>query len=258
VARVQLSNRVRVSGYYRMALVTLRPLLVTFTRQEWRGAENLRVDGSLDPGIVVAANHISWADPFVLAHFLYDNGRLPRFLAKESLFTVPFIKNVMKGAQQIPVHRGSSDAARALESAVESARDGECVLIYPEGTVTRAPDMWPMAGKTGAVRTALSSGAALIPVAQWGAHELMRPYTAELRLLPRKTMHVWAGPPIDLDDLRGRPLDQAILDEATDRLMSAITAMLEQIRGEIAPTERYINTRPAGERPKLARPRKAG
>ncbi len=258
MARVRLSRQVRVSGYYRLALVTLRPILMTFTRREWRGAENLLVDGSLDPGIVIAANHISWVDPFVLAHFLYDNGRLPRFLAKESLFTVPLVRNVMKGAEQIPVHRGTSDAARALESAVESAREGECVLIYPEGTVTRAPDLWPMAGKTGAVRIALTSGAPLIPVAQWGAQALMRPYTAELRLLPRKTMHVWAGPPLDLDDLRGRPLDQAILDEATDRLMNAITAMVEQIRGEIAPTERYINARPAGERPKLARPRKAG
>jgi len=254
MSRVRLSSRVHVSGWYHLALGVLRPIMMTCTVRDWRGADNLRVGGSLEPGIVVAANHISWFDPIVLGHYLYDNGRLPRFLAKESVFKAkPLIGRLVTGAGQIPVYRGTADAKNALRAAVEKAEQGECVTIYPEGTVTRESSLWPMAGKTGAVRIALASGAPLIPVAQWGAQDVMAPYTKEFRLLPRKTMHVWAGPPIDLDDLRGHPLDEAALDEATERLMAAITGMLEQIRAESAPAVRFVNDRPAGERPPLTR-----
>jgi hypothetical protein len=52
-------------------------------------------------------------------------------------------------------------------------------------------------------------------------------------------MHVWAGPPVDLADLQGQPQTTAVLAEATARIMAAITALLEQIRGEPAPVERF-------------------
>ena len=238
--RVRHSSRVTMSGSYRLVVVALRPLLMSLTRRDWRGAEHLRVDGSLDDGIVIAVNHLSWFDPLVVSHFLVDNGRLPRFLAKEAIFRVPAVGRIVRGAHQIPVHRGTADAVEALTSAVAAVRAGECVLVYPEGTITRAPGLWPMTGKTGAVRIALESGAPLIPVAQWGAHEVMRPYVKELRLIPRKTMRVWAGPPVDLDDLRGHEPSEAELVDATERLMVAITGLLEQIRGEAAPTPRFV------------------
>ena len=57
--------------------------------------------------------------------------------------------------------------------------------------------------------------------------------------MPRKTMHVWAGKPVDLSDLAGRPMDHATLDIATDRIDQAVTELLEGIRGQKAPTERY-------------------
>lgn len=240
MGRVRLGPGAHVSGTYRLAITVLRRPMLMLTKRDWRGGENLRVNGSLDAGIVVAANHVSHADPLVLAHFLYDNGRLPRFLAKESVFRVPFVGWVVRGAGQIPVHRGTADAANALRSAVQAARDGECVTIYPEGTVTREPQLWPMTGKTGAVRIALEADVPLIPVAQWGPQEVRRPYVNELHLLPRKTMHVWAGPPVALDDYRGRELTEEELDEATERLMAAITSLLEQIRGEQAPSKRFV------------------
>jgi 1-acyl-sn-glycerol-3-phosphate acyltransferase len=96
-----------------------------------------------------------------------------------------------------------------------------------------------MVGKTGAARVALETGAPVIPVAQWGPQELLPPYTKRPHFFPLKTMHVWAGPPVDLDDVRDRPVDAALLHEVTERIMAAVTALLEEIRGEQAPAERF-------------------
>ena len=114
---------------------------------------------------------------------------------------------MLRGAGQIPVYRESADASRAFSAAVAAVRDGECVAFYPEATLTRDPDQWPMVGKTGAARVALETGAPVIPVAQWGPQELLAPYAKKPDLFPRKTMHVRAGPPVDLSDFAGRPID---------------------------------------------------
>jgi 1-acyl-sn-glycerol-3-phosphate acyltransferase len=114
------------------------------------------------------------------------------------------------------------------------------VVVYPEGTITRDPNLWPMAGKSGAARVALQSGCPLIPMAQWGAQEVIRPYAKELRLFPRKCMRVRFGPPIDLDDLRDAPITSSVLAIATERLMAGITQLLADIRDEEAPKERFV------------------
>ena len=108
---------------------------------------------------------------------------------------------------------------------------GECVVVYPEGTLTRDPDLWPMTGKTGAARIALATGAPLIPLGIWGPQEVLPPYERKFRILPRKTMHVLAGPPVDLSDLVDRGVDTETLRAATDRLMAAITGLVEQLAG---------------------------
>jgi 1-acyl-sn-glycerol-3-phosphate acyltransferase len=97
-----------------------------------------------------------------------------------------------------------------------------------------------MAGKTGAARIALETSVPVIPVATWGGHELIgakklhRP-----RLLPVKTLRVIAGKPVDLDDLRAQPVTPAMLRLATDRIMTAITALLAELRGEEPPPTRF-------------------
>jgi len=240
VARVRSGKK--LGPYYLLAVGLLRPGMLAMTRRDWRGAEHLRArqrpDGSQE-GIVVCPNHISWFDPLECAHFLYDSGRPPRFLGKESVFRVPVAGRIIAGAGQIPVYRESVDAAGSVRDAIDAVSRGECVVVYPEGTISRDPGLWPMTGKTGAARIALSTGAPVIPVAQWGAQDVIGPYKSEFRILPRKTMHVWAGPPVDLDDLRGGAVDTAVLQEATARIMAAVTALLEQIRGETAPADRY-------------------
>jgi len=112
-------------------------------------------------------------------------------------------------------------------------------VFFPEGTLTRDPDGWPMVGKTGAARLALASRAPVVPIAQWGAEQLLAPYGKVFKPIPPKHVAVHAGPPVDLSDLYDRPLDTATLREATERIMAAITRQLEEIRGAQAPAERF-------------------
>ena len=226
---------------YLFLATLVRSVLMMVTRRDWRGAENLPISG----GFVVCPNHISYADVFAFAHFLYDNGHPPFFLGKSGVFTIPIIGRLLIAAQQIPVHRGTSHAAEAFSAAVAAVEDGKCVPIFPEGTLTRDPQLWPMTAKTGAARVALMTRCPVIPVAQWGPQEIQRPYVKELHLFPRKTMRMLAGPPVDLSDLYDRPLDTAALHEATKRIMDAITGHLESIRGEEAPATRF-DSRTAG------------
>lgn len=218
--------------WYRIITGGLRPIMMTFTKRDWRGAEQLDVRG----GVVVAMNHLSWFDPFVAGHFVHDQGRQVRFLAKAEIFKIPGLGSVLKSAGQIPVKRKDSEAAAgSLRLAMEAVRNGECIVIYPEGTLTRDPNLWPMSAKTGAARIALTTGVPVIPAAQWGPQAILKPYGKTLRLLPRKTMHVWAGDPVDLSDLAGKPITTAILREATDRIMKAVTELLAAQRGVEAP-----------------------
>lgn len=221
---------------YRIAVWIVRPLLMLLTKRDWRGAEHLPREG----GFVVTPNHVSHVDPFVFGHFMLDNGREAYFLGKDSVFRVPLVGWIVRNAEQIPVYRNTGNAAEAFRAAVTAVeREGKCIGVYPEGTLTRDPGLWPMVGKTGAARIALTTRCPVIPVAQWGPQEILAPYTKRLRLFPRKTMHVMAGPPVELSDLYDRPLDEPVLREATERIMAAITALLEELRGERAPARRF-------------------
>ena len=206
----------------------LRPFLMVLTRRDWRGASTLP-----SGGYVLAPNHLSHLDPIQISHFMVDHGVSPRFLAKDTLFDVKVVGWILSTAEQIPVYRSTAGAAESLRAATAAVEEGKVVTIYPEGTITRDPELWPMSGRTGAVRVALASGRPLVPLAQWGAHEILYPYTKRFRFLPRKTIHVRVGAPVDLDDLRGREITEDLLHEATDRLIDALTALVGEIRGEL-------------------------
>ena len=221
----------------------LRPLLMLLTRRRWIDGHKLPATG----GCVVVGNHISYADPLTFAHFVYDNGRLPRFLAKSEVFDIPVVGAIIRSAGQIPVYRHSTDASRAFQAAVQAVERGEAVIVYPEGTITRQPDLWPMVGKTGAARIALASDVPVIPVAQWGAQHILAPYAKKARLFPRKLITMKAGDPVELDDLRGQPITPALLRHASERIMDALTAQLADIRGEQPPAIRF-DPRAAGMR----------
>ncbi|GAB3756753.1 lysophospholipid acyltransferase family protein [Microlunatus parietis] len=199
------------------------------TRRDWRGADKMPPTG----GLVIVANHISNVDPLALGQFVAYAGRWPRFLAKESLFRVPVFGALITRCGQIPVQRGTQQAGHALDRAIDAVRSGRSVIIYPEGTITVDPDLWPMAGKTGAARVALATGCPVIPIGQWGAQEIMYGKRIHLpRLLPRKTLRLITGDPVPLDDLRDRPLTADLLRQATDRMMESITALVSTLRNE--------------------------
>lgn len=209
----------------------LWPPLMVLTRRRWQGVEHVPIAG----GFVFAANHISYADPFLFAHFVHDSGYAPHFLAKRSLLRLPVVGRLLIATGQIPVNRETDVAAQAYRDAVVAVRRGRSVIVYPEGTLTRDPGLWPMVGRTGAARIAMDSGCPVIPCAQWGAQELLPPYARWPRLLARPVNQVLVGPPVDLDELRGQEITAELLREATARIMSAITALLAQLRQQNAP-----------------------
>ncbi len=215
--------------------VILKPTLLSATARTWIDGEKIPATG----GCIVAINHISHVDPLLSAHFVYDHGRLPRYLAKSGLFQNKALSGFLSAAGQIPVERLSRNAIGAYDAAVAAIGSGECIVIYPEGTLTRDPGMWPMKGKTGAARIALATGCPVIPVGQWGAHEVLPPYTKTFHLLPRKTIVMKAGDPVPLDDLVALPTGPEVTAAATARIMDAITSIVADLRGEDAPTERY-------------------
>ncbi|KOG43158.1 lysophospholipid acyltransferase family protein [Streptomyces decoyicus] len=230
-------SRRRIGFWYRLAAVICKPPLLVLFKRDWQGMEHIPADG----GFITAVNHNSYLDPLSYAHYQYNTGRVPRFLAKAGLFKSGFVGLMMRGTGQIPVYRETTDAATAFRAAVDAIDKGECVAFYPEGTLTRDPDLWPMQGKTGAARVALLTKAPVIPVAQWGANDAMPPYAKEkkLRLLPRKTLRVKAGPPVDLSAYYDREPTAEVLRAATDVIMAAISEQLAGLRGEPAPAEPY-------------------
>lgn len=218
-----------------LAVMIVKPTLLAAHSRTWLGGENIPAAG----GCVVAPNHLSHIDPLITAHFVYDHGRLPRYLAKSSLFRNRALGGFLTAAGQIPVERLTRTAVGAYDAAVQAVREGECVVVYPEGTLTRDPDLWPMCGKTGAARIALATGCPVIPVGQWGVQELLAPYAPRPDLFPRKHVTVEAGPPVDLADLAEQPNRNEAVRVATDRIVAAITDIVAGLRGEEAPVDRY-------------------
>lgn len=218
--------------WFSLAINVVWPFLVLFTRFRVRGAEHLPRSG----GVLVASNHLSFADPATVTAYCLAAGRVPRYLAKASLWHTPVVRSVMRSGKHIPVYRGAPTASDAYRDAVSAVGKGECVVIFPEATFTDHPDGWPMRGKTGIARIALETGVPVIPLANWGTHHLLPSDAVLPRGFPRKTVHLIAGPPVDLSDLSGSATpSREVLEEATKRIMAAVTELLAEIRGERPP-----------------------
>jgi 1-acyl-sn-glycerol-3-phosphate acyltransferase len=210
--------------------------LTWLTRRVYRGAHNIPRQG----GGIVVMNHVSHLDPPVDAVFIHRQGRVPRFLAKDSLFRAPIFRHIIGGAGSIPVYRGSADAGDSLRAAREALREGKLIVIYPEGTITRDPDWWPMTPFTGIGRLALDTlddGVPVIPAARWGTQEVFNGYTKKFRPFPRKPVTIVVDEPMDLSSYRGKPVTATALREVTDLVMNRVKELLAEIREEPAPAE---------------------
>ena len=221
------------TSWFRFGATLVRPILNLIAKRDWRGIENIPKSGAA----IAVCNHISYVDPLLFTHFLYDNGRAPRYLGKASLFKLPIIGRVLLGAGQIPVERETSSASKSLQHAIAFLNSGHLLGVYPEGTLTRDENYWPMKAKTGIARLAILTQVPVIPCAQWGAQKILPAYSKKLKLFPRTKVIVVAGKPLDFSKWHGKAEDPVALEEATAFVMSAITRLLEDLRSEKAPTE---------------------
>ncbi len=219
-----------------LAAAAFYPLTLLLARRRMEGLEHIPAQG---PALLVC-NHVSYLDPVYTAVFVHRARRVPRFLAKASLWQVPVLGRTLSGSRQIPVSRGSADAGSSLAAARAAFADDGVVVIYPEGTITRDPDGWPMTARSGAARLALDSDVPVVPAVHWGTLSVYDHYGRRFRPSRSTTVTVRAGAPMAMDDLRARVgengPDGALLRETTERMMNAISALLAEVRGEPAPT----------------------
>jgi 1-acyl-sn-glycerol-3-phosphate acyltransferase len=218
-----------------IAVAVIYPVSALMFRLRYRHGERLPATGP----VLVVANHVSILDPLACARLVYDNGRLPHFLAKQSVFK-GFVGPLLRAAGQIPVARFSDSAHEALDAARADLEAGNVVVIYPEGSVTRDPAWWPMQSRTGVARLALTTDAVVLPVAQWGPQRVHDYHRKKLRIRLRTTAEYLVGEPVDLSAQRaavraGQPLSVQLLRETTDLIMSRVRDQLAELRGEPAP-----------------------
>lgn len=230
-------HRPKAGFWIRLCVVILYPFDALLFRIRWHHLD--RVPGPEQGGVIIAINHVSHIDTVLMARFVWQSGRVPRFMVKGGLFGKPLIGQIMRGAKQIPVYRGTTDAASSLSSAVEALDSGEAIVIYPEGTITKDPTQWPMQARTGIARLVLlSPDTPVVPVGQWGAQPLKR--RALRSRLRRRTAEATVGEPVDLSRFRGAEPTAETLREITDVIMVAIRDEVAKLRGEPAPIEFFV------------------
>lgn len=233
----------RDNGWLRLMSCTLGPLTRLSGRRHYHGLEKLHRPGP----ILVVGNHISHMDPVYSGVLVHDAGRIPHFLAKGSLWQVPVLRRALVSTRQIPVQRRSGQASATLGQAITALSDGDVVVIFPEGTVSRDPEHWPMKPKTGVGVLALSGEFPVIPVVHWGTHDVFASYAkggkkGKYRPLPRQDVHLIVGDDIDLSAFRNRDVDAELHAEVANYIMDRVRQELAAHRGLPAPTEFYERT----------------
>ncbi|HEV7741102.1 MAG TPA: lysophospholipid acyltransferase family protein [Pseudolysinimonas sp.] len=230
-AEAAARTRAEKTPIWRFLAALVVPAVLFLTRFRFRHAERIPAQGPF----LMVANHYSDFDPLVTAYTLWKHGRVPHYLAKASLFRVPVVGAAFRATDQVPVERAIGGAA-PLAAAKDLIDKGLALVIYPEGTLTREPDMWPMRGKYGAARLALQHGIPVIPAASWGAQRVLPRWSKRISLFPRKEVEVILGEPLDLSPWVGKHESPKALAAATELMMDAITGLLEQLRDEKAPS----------------------
>jgi 1-acyl-sn-glycerol-3-phosphate acyltransferase len=195
-----------------MKYVLLGPILRLMYRPKTKGLENIPAEGPA----IIAANHESFLDDLLLP--LMVKRRKVVFLAKADYFDKWYLRWFFKGANVIPVRRGSKSAAEAaLQAGVTALREGKLIGIFPEGT--RSPDGRLYRGKTGVARMALEARVPVIPVAILGTFEAM-PYDCKLPKMGR--VEIRFGKPLRFERHHDTPTDRFVLRSVTDEIMYEI------------------------------------
>jgi len=209
-----------VDAVYPAARAVFWPGLRYGLRWTIEGASNIPAQGPT----ILASNHVSYLDPLTLAYVADTRGRRVRFLAKSELFESHALGALLRSAHQIPVSRGSADSAGALSAALDALRGGECVAVFPEGTISQ--DFEPMRGKSGTARLAQASGIPIVPVGLWGSHRLLTK--------GRKPHVEWGVAQVAVVGAAVDIAEGERVRDATLRIMDAITGCVARAR-EIYP-----------------------
>ncbi|WP_394214205.1 lysophospholipid acyltransferase family protein [Brachybacterium vulturis] len=228
----------------------LRPLFTLLARPRWHGTARLPATGAA----IVCGNHLSAYDAFGYGHLLQASGIAPRFLAKESLFRIPVLGALLRGARQIRVRRGTARSRDALDEARAALGRGEVIMVFPEGSYTRDPELWPMQGRLGAARLALETGAPLLPIATWGGRALWPVGSPLPRPRPGRHVQMLVGEPYTVSQQEGESPQQAA-QRVSEELMARIAALLGRLRGQQPPDVLHDGRRDS-HRPEVGRPQR--
>ncbi len=222
-----------------LVAIVIAPILRLMFTIKTTGKENLP-----QGGYILVGNHLSYLDPFSFAYSVYIHmKRVPHYLAKESIFRIPIIGKILPKVGQIPVYRGGKSNEEPLRAAKEFLKAGQVVVIFPEGTLTRDPDQWPMRGKAGAIRLAVELGLPIVPCGQWGVEKVLGNYSKKFRPNPFHVVRVKIGKPMFFPELEGKTPTAQELADATDKVMREISAIVGELRGETPPAQLWDPTK---------------
>ena len=222
-----------------LVAMVLAPILRLMFTIKTSGKENLP-----QGGYILVGNHLSYLDPFSFAYSVYIHmKRVPHYLAKESIFRIPIIGKILPKVGQIPVYRGGKSNEEPLRAAKEFLKAGQVVVVFPEGTLTRDPDQWPMRGKAGAIRLAVELGLPIVPCGQWGVEKVLGNYSKKFRPNPFHVVRVKIGKPMFFRELEGKTPTAQELAAATDTVMREISNIVGELRGETPPKELWDPTK---------------
>ncbi|BAQ32287.1 conserved hypothetical protein [Bifidobacterium scardovii JCM 12489 = DSM 13734] len=191
---------------------------------------------------ITAATHVTMFDVFVPMMSLFHMGRRPRYMAKAEMAKWPLIGKWFQLVGMQPVERRSGKARAIEETSIEIITNGRPLTVWPEGTVTRDPQKWPMSMKNGVGVIALEASRRLgrqVPLfcaVTWGAASINHWWP-----WPRKNVVMCYDNRLDYADLLadqeswGDELPQEAADELTRRIRVRMTEIMAEIRGEQAP-----------------------
>jgi 1-acyl-sn-glycerol-3-phosphate acyltransferase len=226
-----LARREKDGFWVKTAAAVFYPI-TWLAKRVTRGTDRIPRQGAA----ILVFNHISHLDPVIDAVFVHRLKRVPRFLAKDSLFRIPVAGRIVGGAGTIPVYRGTTKAGDSLRAADEALREGKIVVIYPEGTISKDPENWPMRSFPGVARLALAHDVPVLPIARWGTQAILNGYTKKFTPFPRKTVTTYVGEPVDLSQFRSEQQPSNVTYvRATERIMTEVKTLLAEIRDEPAP-----------------------
>ena len=210
-----MPGKVKINRLYWTLHFLIACYMRTLGRLRVIGRENIPLNG----GLIIAANHVAGADPFLLG------SAVPRelwFMAKKELFESALLGRFIARVNAFPVDRFNFDID-VIRKSISFLREGKVLIMFPEGT--RSKDGQIKEAKTGVGMLAKKAGVAIVPV------YLQNTRKAWWNFIEGKRMIIAFGPPLSADWIKSRPPGKAGYREITDELMRRIVNLKRQVGG---------------------------